>query len=180
VGAPCLPYPCSSTSSASRSTPFATERRATRSVRAAPQRLKQQSIGRAGALELALDLRDSQLEIVDQLHARVDVTAPRLGDVELAEQLPPGSPNRSDIGTWWPNAISVEWIRFFRIERSLTRCRRNRERSRSWCSPDPRGAAAMARRGVRRRRPCRDLPHGITLESKSASASRKRLRPSTR
>jgi hypothetical protein len=81
-----------------------------------PERLRDQQrqvlVVRTGALELGRDLRDSQLGIVDQLHARVDVTAPRLGDVELAEQLPRGSPNRSDIGTWWPNAISVEWIRF--------------------------------------------------------------------
>lgn len=82
-------------------------------------------------LSLVLISEIRRLEMVDQLNARIDVSAPRRGDAELVEQLPPGSTNRSDIGTWWPSAISVEWIRFFRIERCSTRCRRNRERSRS-------------------------------------------------
>jgi hypothetical protein len=39
-----------------------------------------------GAAQPALDLTDPPLEIVDQLEARLDVPAPRLGEVQLGEQ----------------------------------------------------------------------------------------------
>ena len=40
----------------------------------------------ARAPQPPLDLGDPPLEVVDQLKAGVDVTKPRLGDVELGEQ----------------------------------------------------------------------------------------------
>ena len=41
----------------------------------------------AAALELALDLADAALEIIDQRQAGVDVPAPGLGDLQAGEQL---------------------------------------------------------------------------------------------
>jgi hypothetical protein len=43
-----------------------------------------------GAPQPALDLTDPPLEIVDQLKARLHVRAPRLGEIQLGEQLAPG------------------------------------------------------------------------------------------
>jgi hypothetical protein len=39
----------------------------------------------AGALELVLDLGDPQLEVVDQLNARVDAAAPRPWNIEICQ-----------------------------------------------------------------------------------------------
>ena len=51
------------------------------------------------AAQPSLDLTDPPLEIVDQLNARLDVTAPRLGKSSSASSLRPATPNRSAIGT---------------------------------------------------------------------------------
>ena len=43
-----------------------------------------------GAPQPPLDLTDTALEIIDQLKARLDVRAPRLGEIQLGEQLAAG------------------------------------------------------------------------------------------
>jgi hypothetical protein len=53
----------------------------------------------AGAVQPALDLGDPALEIVDQLEARLDVTEPGLGEIQLGQESAPATPNRSAIGT---------------------------------------------------------------------------------
>ena len=41
---------------------------------------------RPGGLQIAVDLIDLALEVVDQIDARVDALAPRVGDLETLEQ----------------------------------------------------------------------------------------------
>ena len=53
----------------------------------------------AHALELHGQLRDLELEVVDQLEAGVDVAAPRVGDREAVEQLAPGAAEEVADGT---------------------------------------------------------------------------------
>ena len=45
---------------------------------------------RSSAPQPALDLADPPLELVNQLKARLHVTAPRLGEIKLGEQLAAG------------------------------------------------------------------------------------------
>ena len=52
----------------------------------------------AGALELALDLADPPLEIIDQPQAGLDVAAPGSGISRPASSSRPATPNRSDTG----------------------------------------------------------------------------------
>ena len=42
----------------------------------------------ARGLQIAVDLIDLALEVVDQVKARVDALAPRIGNLETVEQLP--------------------------------------------------------------------------------------------
>ena len=53
----------------------------------------------SGAAQPSLDLSDPPLEVVDQLKTRLDVTAPRLGEIQLGEQLAAGDAEQVAIGT---------------------------------------------------------------------------------
>jgi hypothetical protein len=93
---------------------------------------------------------------ISSISNRLASTFPRHGSetARLSSSSRPATPNRSDIGHDLPNAVNIEWMRFFKLVRRRTRCRRDLASSRSRRisgsaarspAPDPRKTAPRAR-----------------------------------
>src|SRR5688500_4767193 len=78
---------------------------------------QQRDVAMIGAAALALEGQpgDLQLELVDQLEARVDVAPPRVGDRQAVEQVAAGQAEQVGHRAGSPNVTSVAWMRFFSV-----------------------------------------------------------------